>query len=318
MKGIKKLTAIILSVILVIMAMPLCASAINKETQIDEISIEFDLQEVIGKKFYEYVEFVKVLNPNILFEPDPQYSSLMFFNTDTGEQVRDEIVEGEEYGVCLNLYPADGYRIKGESRVAINGKELIQFSQYEITTEYENTNSRMIMFGIIAGKEIEYKKIDSVSLSFDSVACAGKTADDYGDIVTINSEHLNFVDYEADLDGDGTNEPLYALNIYHTDGTVLARGEAMKAGEEYQAYIYTVADFGYYMVASELDIEINDGADCGAGYGIGVGRIGRTFLSVGFNFVAGEPLEKSFFESFLQKITEFFEELFDKILEFFI
>ncbi len=314
----KRILALVLAVVMLFGAMPLCASADNEGTQINEISFEFDLQAVIGKKFYEYAEFVKLLSPNMHFEPDPQYSSLMFYNPDTGEQVRDEIVEGEEYGVCLNIYPADGYRLKGECRVVINGRELIQFSQYEITTEYENTNSRMIMFGIIAGEEFEYKKIDSVSLNFDSVACAGKTADDYSDIVTINSEHLNFVDYEADLDGDGTNEPLYALNIYHTDGTALARGEAMKAGEEYTAYIYTVADFGYYMVASEFDIEINDGADCGAGYGIGVGRIGRTFLSVGFNFVAGEPLEQNFFDSIVQRIVEFLEEIFDRILEMFI
>ncbi len=311
----KRILSIVLAVVMLFGAMPLCASA--ESTQIDKISIEFDLHGVIGKKFYEYADFVKILTPNIHFEPDPQYSSLMFFNSETGEPVRDEIIEGEKYGVCLNLYPADGYRIEGESQVTINGRDLIQFSQYEITTEYENTNSRMIMFGIIAGEEFEYKKIDSVSLNFDSVTCAGKTADDYSDIVTINSEHLNFVDYEADLDGDGTNEPLYALNIYHTDGTALARGEAMKAGEEYTAYIYTVADFGYYMVASEFDIEINDGADCMTSYGIGVGRNGRNFLSVGVRFVAGEPLEQNFFDLILQRIAELFESIFDRILEIF-
>ncbi len=313
----KRILSLILTVVMLLGAMPLCASA--ESTQINEISFEFDLQAVIGKKFDEYTEFVKILSPNIHFEPDPQYSSLMFYNPDTGEQVRDEIVEGEEYGVALNLYPADGYRLKGECRVVINGRELIQYSQYEITTEYEDTNSRMIFFGIIAGEEIEYKKIDSVSLEFDSVACAGKTPSNYSDIVTINSEHLSFVDYEADLNGDGKNEHLYAFNVYHTDGTALAAGEAMKAGEEYIADIYMVADFGYYMIASELveGIEINGGADCRHGHGVGVGRIGRTFLSVGVRFVAGEPLEPDFFDLILQRIVEFFESIFDRILEIF-
>lgn len=315
----KRILSLFLAVVMLLGAMPLSASAANEVKQINEIKFEFDLQAVIGKKFADYTEFVKILTPNLHFEPDPRYSSLMFYNTDTGEQVRDEIVEGEEYGVCLNLYPADGYRIKGESRVVINGRELIQYSQYEITTEYENTNSRMIMFGIIAGEEIEYKKIDSVSLGFDSVACAGKTPSEYSDIVTINSEHLNFVDYEADLDGDGANEQLHALNVYRADGTALAAGEAMKAGEEYIAYIYMVADFGYYMIASELveGIEINGGADCRHGHGVGVGRIGRTFLLVDVRFVAGEPLEPNYFNLLLQRIAEFFEGLFDRIFEIF-
>lgn len=315
----KRILSLILAVVMLLGAMPLSASAANEYTQIDEISFEFDLKAVIGKKFAEYTEFIKILTPNIHFEPDPRYSSLMFYDTETGEPVRDEIVEGEEYGVALNLYPAEGYRLKGDSRVVINGRELLQYSQYEITTEYENTNSRMIFFGIIAGEEIEYKKIDSVSLGFDSVACAGKTPSDYSDIITINSEHLSFVDYEADLDGDEKNEHLYAFNVYRTDGTELAAGETMKAGEEYIAYIYMVADFGYYMVASELaeGIEINGGADCRHGHGVGVGRIGRTFLSVGVRFVAGEPLEQNFFNSFLQRIVEFFEGIFDRILEIF-
>lgn len=93
------------------------------------------MQAVIGKKFAEYTEFVKLLTPNIHFEPDLKYSSLMFYNTDTGEQVRDEIVEGEEYGVLLNLYPAAGYRLNGECRVITNGRELIQYSQYLIYNE---------------------------------------------------------------------------------------------------------------------------------------------------------------------------------------
>lgn len=315
----KRILSLVLAVFMLFGAMPLCASADNADTQIDEISFEFDLKGVVGKKFADYAEFVNILTPNLHFEPDPRYSSLMFYDTETGEQVRDEIVEGEEYGVMLNLYPADGYSISGDSRVVINGRELLLYSQYEITTEDEETNSRMIMFGIIAGEEIEYKKLDSVSLGFDSVACAGKTPSEYSDIVTINSEHFSFVDYEADLDGDGENEQLHALNIYKADRTELAAGEAMKAGEEYTAYIYLVADFGYYMVAPELGqgIEINEGADCMTSYGIGVGRNGRNFLSVGVRFVAGEPLEKDFFGSILQRIVEFFEELFDKILEFF-
>ena len=316
----KRILSIVLAVVMLFGAMPLCASADSEDTQINEISFEFDLQAVIGKRFADYTEFVKILTPNLNFEPDPRYSSLMFYNTETGEQVRDEIVEGEEYGVILNLYPSEGYRINGECQVVINGRKLLQYSQYEITTEEENARSRMIFFGIIAGKEIEYKKIDSVSLSFDSVACAGKTTSEYSDIVTINSEHLNFIDYEADLDGDGKNEQLHAFNVYRADGKELAAGEAMKAGEEYTAYIYMVADFGYYMIASELaeGIEINGGADCRAGHGVGVGRIGRTFLSVGVRFVAGEPLERNFFDSLIQRIVEFFEELFDKILEMFI
>ncbi len=313
----KRLLSLILAIVMLFGAMPLCASAEN--TEINEISFEFDLQAVIGKTFADYTEFVKMLTPNLNFEPDPRYSSLMFYNPDTGEQVRDEIVEGEEYGVCLNIYPAEGYRLGSDCRVVINGRELILYSQYEITTEYESTNSRMIFFGIIAGKEIEYKKLDSVSLSFDSVACAGKTPSEYSDIVTINSEHINFVDYEADVDGNGSNEQLQVLNVYKSDRTALAAGEAMKAGEEYTAYIYLVADFGWYMNAPELKqgIEINNGADCLTSYGIGVGRNGRNFLSVGIRFVAGEPLEPTRSNSFLQKLIEFFEAIFDRILEMF-
>ena len=315
----KRILSLVLAVVMLLGAMPLCASANNEETQINEIAFEFDLDGVIGKKFADYTEFVKILTPNLHFEPDPRYSSLMFYDTETGEQVRDEIVEGEEYGVMLNLYPAEGYCLSGDSRVIINGRELLLYSQYELTIEDEETNSRMIMFGIIAGEEIEYKKLDSVSLGFDSVACAGKTPSDYSDIVTIKSEHMNFVNYEADLDGDGENEQLHALNIYKADRTELAAGEAMKSGEEYTAYIYLVADFGYYMVAPELGqgIEINEGADCMTSYGIGVGRNGRNFLSVGVRFVAGEPLEQDFFDSILQRIVEFFEELFDRILGIF-
>ncbi len=315
----KRILSFVLAVVMLFGAMPLSAGAANADTQINEISFEFDLKGVVGKKFADYAEFVKILTPNLNFEPDPRYSSLMFYDTETGEQVRDEIIEGEEYGVMLNLYPAEGYCLSGESRVIINGRELIQYSQYEITDEAENTNSRMIMFGIIAGEEIEYKKIDSVSLGFDSVACAGKTPSEYSDIVTIKSEHMNFVDYEADVDGDGSNEQLQVLNVYRADGTALADGEAMKAGEEYTAYIYLVADFGYYMVAPELGqgIEINEGADCMTSYGIGVGRNGRNFLSVGVRFVAGEPLEQDLFDSILQRIVEFFEKLLDRIFEIF-
>lgn len=315
----KRILSLILAVVMLLGALPLSASAENQGTQIDEISLEFDLQAVIGKTFADYTEFVNLLTPNIHFEPDPKYSSLMFYDTETGEQVRDAIVEGKEYGVILNLYPEDGYRLKGDSQVVINGRELIQYSQYEITTEVEETKSRMIFFGIIAGEEIDYKKIDSVSLGFDSVACAGKTSVEYSDIVTINSEHLSFVDYEADVDGDGENEQLHAFNVYHADGTELAAGEAMKAGEEYIAYIYMVADFGYYMDASELaeGIEINGGADCRHGHGIGVGRIGRNFLSVGVRFVAGEPLEQNFFDLFIQRIIEFFENFFEKFFGMF-
>lgn len=315
----KRILSLVLAVVMLLGTMPLCVSAKDEGTPINEISFEFDLQAVIGKKFDEYTEFVKILSPNMHFEPDPKYSSLIFFDADTGEQVRDEIVEGEEYGVCLKIYPAEGYSLRYDCRVVINGRKLIQYSQYEITSADENTNSRVIMFGIIAGEEIEYKKIDSVSFGFDSVACVGKTPSEYSDIVTINSKHVNFVDYEADVDGNGLNERLQVLNVYHADGTALAAGEAMKAGEEYVAYIYLMADFGYYMVASELrqEIEINGGADCWAGHGVGVGRNGRNFLMVGVRFVAGKPLEPNYFNLFLQRIVEFFEEIFDRIFGIF-
>lgn len=312
----KRVLSLILTVVMLLGAMPFCASA--ESAQINEISFEFDSQSAVGKKFSEYAEFVTLLSPNMHFETNPVYSSLIFFDAVTGDQVIDKIVEGKEYGVCLKIYPEDGYSFSYDCQIAINGKKLIQYSQYELTFE-ENTDAITIMFGIIAGKELEFKKIDSVSLGFDSVACAGKTPNDYIDLVTLNSENLSFVDYKADVNGNGSNEKLQVLNVYKSDGTALAPGEVMQAGTEYKAYIYLMADFGYYMVASELKnkIEINDGSDCLTSYGVGVGRNGRNFLSVGFRFVAGEPLEQNFFDMILQRIVEFFEELFDRILEIF-
>lgn len=312
----KRVLSLILTVVMLLGAMPFCASA--ESAQINEISFEFDSQAVVGKKFSEYAEFVTLLSPNMHFETNPVYSSLIFFDAVTGDQVIDKIVEGKEYGVCLKIYPEDGYSFSYDCQIAINGKKLIQYSQYELTFE-ENTDAITIMFGIIAGKELEFKKIDSVSLGFDSVACAGKTPNDYIDLVTLNSENLSFVDYKADVNGNGSNEKLQVLNVYKSDGTALAPGEVMQAGTEYKAYIYLMADFGCYMVASELKnkIEINDCSDCLTSYGIGVGRNGRNFLSVGFRFVAGEPLEQNFFDMILQRIVEFFEELFDRILEIF-
>ncbi len=315
----KRILSLVLAVIMLLGAMPVCASAEAEDTLISEISLKFDVQAVIGKTFYEYSEFVKILSPNLCFEPDTMYSSLIFFDADTGEQVRDEIVDGEEYGVCLKLYPAEGYSIADDSRVIINGRKLTMYSNYEITFGVE-TKAKVIMFGIIAGEEFEYKKIDSVSLSFDSVACAGKSPSAYSDIITINSENISFVDYEADVDGNGTKEHLPVLNIYRADGTKLAMDETMQAGEQYFGYIYLVADFGYYFNSYEIGkgIDVNDGADRRAGYGVGVGRNGRNFISVGVRFVAGEPLEEqNDFKSFIQKIVEFFERIFEKIIEIF-
>lgn len=315
----KRMLSFALAVVMLFGALPLCASAEDVGTPITEISFEFDMQAVIGKKYYEYADFVKILSPNIHFEPDPRYSSLIFFDADTGKQVLDEIVEGEEYGVCLKIYPADGYSIPFDSRVIINGRELVQYSQYEMTFVADNMDIKIIMFSIIAGEEIEYKKIDSISLTFDSVACAGKSPSAYRDIVTINTEHINFVDYEADLDGDGLKEPLQELNVYHIDGTPLVAGEVMEAGKEYRAFIYMMTDFGYYVdgLAITQGVEINGGAECRSTCGYGVGKSGRNFVMIGVRFVAGEPLKPNYFKLFLQKIAEFLDSLFDRIFGIF-
>lgn len=315
----KRILSLTLAVVMLLGVMPLCASAEDERTPITEMSFQIDMEAVIGKKYYEYADFVKILSPNIHFEPDPRYSSLVFFDADTGEQVLDEIVEGKEYGVCLKIYPADGYSIPFDSRVIINGRELVQYSQYEMTFVADNMDIKIIMFGIIAGEEIEYKKIDLISLTFDSVACAGKSPSAYRDIVTINSEHIDFVDYEADIDGDQLNEPLQVLNVYHIDGTELAVGETMKAGEEYRAFIYLMTDFGYYVdgLVIRQGVEINGGAECKSTCGFGVGRSGRNFVMIGVRFVAGEPLKPNYFKLFLQKIAEFLDRLFDRIFGIF-
>ena len=52
----KRILSLVLAVVMLLGAMPLCASANNEETQINEIAFEFDLDGVIGKKFADYIK----------------------------------------------------------------------------------------------------------------------------------------------------------------------------------------------------------------------------------------------------------------------
>lgn len=105
----KKILSIILTVIIIACAVPVCSCAEAKD---EKIVIELR-SDIAGMTYRDYEKFAIIRSDNIRFDlsedPDPA-----FVTNCVGSIIFDEMKPGRKYVICYTFYAADGFEIPDE------------------------------------------------------------------------------------------------------------------------------------------------------------------------------------------------------------
>lgn len=195
----KKVLALILSLIMIVAAVPMNAFAEDASLQIiTEANISFDTDQLVGKTREDLFDILSVNTPGLELNRD----SLRI----DGSADNNRVLEyASIYSLSFRLYPAEGYTLSTD--VPTLQKATIVEGRRSLRPHDQNTTAPTVNVRHIGpGSDEECMSVsfsfkptgpmnvvDTINVSFDN-ELYGKTTADYKDFITVNTQGVELGD----------------------------------------------------------------------------------------------------------------------------